>query len=111
MGSCICPKGQNEDEPLLIKEERKRYLPQFPNNKMDSPLLSKSPLKNKALDNTLDEKGKNTPASLLYLNEESPLIAKEDKSPPCFEQFNIKKIIGKGAYGRVLLVEKKGTGI
>ena len=116
MGICLCLNGESEkSQYLMIKGENKRFLPEFPgapNSNKGMPRIPSKNLNNNLLDET---GGKNTPAALMYYNEES-LSAnnsnsnKEEKKPPAFEHFNIKKVIGKGSYGRVLLVEKKDTG-
>lgn len=110
MGACLCPQNKSDDSYYLVKEEKKRYLPAFPDE--DAILTSPKNLspKKKQNDLLIDEKKKETPASLLYVNENSPMLMEEKNHTPSFESFNIKKVIGKGSYGRVLLVEKKGTG-
>ena len=109
MGSCLCP-GDSESQYLAIKAEKKRFLPKFEGEKLKIK-EKKSASKNFSNDNIFDEtKNKNTPANLIYC-EESPTLPKGEKKTASFEHFNIKKIIGKGSYGRVLLVEKKDTGI
>lgn len=120
MGACLCITGESEkSQYLLIKGEPKRFLPFFPGAQEEIPKVPRT------VSNLFDESAsKNTPATLMYYAEESPFSqnqnsnhshnscsTKEEKKTPAFEQFNIKKVIGKGSYGRVLLVEKKDTGI
>ena len=109
MGPCLCLEGKPEQSSyILIKSEHKRFLPNFESN----PPSATTGKKSKQMNDNDIIKPKNIPAYLLFSDEESPMVPtdKEKKKHPSFEHFNIIKMLGKGSYGRVFLVEKKDSG-
>lgn len=110
MGPCICIHGDNDSSILYFKNEKKKLLPSFPYDGDEYKL--KTPEKKSNVDTNEDTKGKITPASLLFYQEESPILPKKEDNirAPSFDQFHIRKVLGKGSFGKVLLVEQKFSG-